>query len=956
LTMRFISLLSCLSILVCVLCACSKGSNPTTPGNESSQWNITTVPVAESNPGLDENPYRGVFGAWKVLIDRENLTAEIIPARNAAKIGDIFDADLSQFLTVSPCSNCMNISGVRIARDGNLHLDLQIRHPFSNLASRPDLHGFDVRAIFIGEAVATAYDPILVTLPDGTQEPAEYALWYFLNPDGLTSHYDGLVNDERYFPEAINCPGNLNPYLRFFDDPGTATFDPHAPSGHNVMPVGSDVDERTLVLSSGWGYNGEALYVVADVAYGQSAVFANRQNPQYYLPSFNRTEPWRMEYWIENNTLSSSDPLSSADVFVQIFDWQHNATVDPNYPDPANLSGIKKASRVTQVELYMPTLSDNPVISTTADSGDGSPGNPLQTKLTIVNEKLGYTFTHTGLIAIRDELNGQAAPVGRSPIPEQPSGFPYETLDILDYSYYGVIRINMPYAGNNNKYLNELTVQSSSQYGQSGSYPKVSFFMDPSGQQFLYEWDFYYDGTTFDVDATGMPCPWIDFTDPPLPGKRIVGLRITTNSVPPRQYLYEIPMWGKGQEFFNEITTYGPPDDSVSPTSTHSVAATDDKFYVAYVSKGYGNHRNIYVAMYDRDSGGDVTSFPVTHSTTGDSFDPAIAVVTEGGSHDGVYIVYVMDVGTKIRPVIEMGDLECNGFDTSPNYQITNHTSENTHPCLVYTTNGRFVCYWQRYTPSTFTSRIFRSVSFDYGATWSAEVEIDDSSTLQYNPSAGFIPWTGYSYCVWQDGRDVFTYGYDLYMEAFKDTYHYIQIISDSREFVHETNPSVAAYDETLAVAYLEYDSSYSRVMLKTFRGGGGSTNIIQSMNTPLVLKSPSVAMCANSQFTVAYSMYDTGSTALTSVVRQCYESETFGYIQYQPIENEPVGNVPSTSSNCFPAVACRRVADGYAIEHFVARNNYSEGYEYQTTPSNMTFGKIEDYCYVTHGDENDPW
>ncbi|MBU1023069.1 hypothetical protein KKB99_02175 [bacterium] len=53
--------------------------------------------ISDSSISPQTNPYRGVFGAWQVQIDWETLTAELIPARNAKTIGDIFDADLLQF-------------------------------------------------------------------------------------------------------------------------------------------------------------------------------------------------------------------------------------------------------------------------------------------------------------------------------------------------------------------------------------------------------------------------------------------------------------------------------------------------------------------------------------------------------------------------------------------------------------------------------------------------------------------------------------------------------------------------------------------------------------------------------------------------------------------------------------------------------------------------------------------
>ena len=328
--------LTVLTGIVCIFIsfACSNGSNPSVPDDPA---------ISESGIMSQKVDTRGVFGAWDVVIDKSTMTAEMLPARNARAIGDIYDADLTQFLEVSPCSNCVTITNVSIDGNDNLNVTFRMRHPFANAAARPDLHGFDVRGIFILSSTVTDSN-IGVMMPSTTVEDASYST-LLLNPDGYTSHFDELPTDDRYFIGGTNVTGNLNPFLRYFEDYTMPVFDPAAPQGYNVMPVGSADYDRTAVFGD-FGSNLLQFYFVADVAYGQSAVFANRMNPQYYIPAFNRTEPWRAEYWIENNLLDKYDDTSTADVVVQVFDWQQGATVDAAYPDPGNLSGIPNLSAI----------------------------------------------------------------------------------------------------------------------------------------------------------------------------------------------------------------------------------------------------------------------------------------------------------------------------------------------------------------------------------------------------------------------------------------------------------------------------------------------------------------------------------------------------------------------------------------------------------------------------------
>ena len=342
---------------------------------------------------------------------------------------------------MSPCNNCLRITGIQFDRDLGISLEIGLRHPFANASARPDLHGFDVRLIFfLDENLVQTWSDINVCPPDGIEVPVKLPHGSVRNADGYTSHFDSIVTDDRYFHNGTDVPGNVNPFIRYFEDYSDSPFDPASPTGHNVMPTGSDWETQKALISSMGIMSGIPFYIVADVAYGQSAVFANRQSPQYYLPAFHRTEPWRMEYWIENNNLDETNPLSTVEVVVQVFDWQHGATVDPGYPDPGNLSGIPESSNVLQVELSVPAMQNDPVVATMPESGTGSPSDPLQYRLTLTNQNL-LGYESIGFVAIRDELYGQT---GRLPIPESPAGFPFPTEDILDYSLYNVIWINYP--------------------------------------------------------------------------------------------------------------------------------------------------------------------------------------------------------------------------------------------------------------------------------------------------------------------------------------------------------------------------------------------------------------------------------------------------------------------------------------------------------------------------------
>ena len=163
------SLLIFLLSLSITLWGCSSSRHPVSPSGNQLEKEI--IQVSDSTQNTIPADFRNIFGAWKVLIDLTSLTPQVITARNASAIGDIFDSDLSQFLTVSPCSNCLSIASISMDDYSDLNIVFRIKHPFDNIATRPDLHGFDVRGIFITDYVFSPLFPAVDVLrPDGTKE------------------------------------------------------------------------------------------------------------------------------------------------------------------------------------------------------------------------------------------------------------------------------------------------------------------------------------------------------------------------------------------------------------------------------------------------------------------------------------------------------------------------------------------------------------------------------------------------------------------------------------------------------------------------------------------------------------------------------------------------------------------------------------------------------------------
>jgi len=934
--MRKLSILILMLSMMLLFVGCSDSRNPVVPGESHD---ISTL-------SQSDRTYPGMLGAWKVLIDTKNMTAEIIPARNAAKIGDCFDADLSQFLTVSPCENCLSIAGIQVSPEKNIYLKLRMRHPFTNRTTRPDLHGFDVRAIFIVPGSDFTTVPMQVTTLDGTQEDARISMGSILNAEGYTSHYDELIDDTRYFVSSEDAPANLNPYLRFFESWSMGTFDPQNPTGYNVMPVGQTIYERTVVIS-GESSDMIGLYIVADVAYGQSAVLANRTNPQYYLPAFNRTEPWRMEYWIENNNLVYDDETSTADLVIQVFDWQHNAAVDPAFPNPANLGGLRESSKVASVEVHIPCMMTNPIIVTTPESGNGTPSSPLQYRVTITNELECDDPIITGYVAIRDELDGAVSPSGRMPIPESPSSFPYATSDIRDYSYYGVIKINDPsefYL----EYDGELWLDQTTLFDQSGTNIDCEFFMDESRKMFQYRWDFSYDGVTFNNEGGGLPSPWLDLS---TPGKRNVALRVRTNSVPPREYIYEMPAYGPGLADERRIDDTGI-TTTTSEKRSNAVALYDDTFYVAYV----GKTENIYLARYK--AGELLGTTQIT--TDSNNIQPAIAI-NESGYGEGVYLAWVEHTATFH---IQTNRVNLDGTGLDPSYEETVPATEfQTQPCLLFDfwEDEFYLIFQETKISDPPYSRIASFRSTDYADTWGNHKFIEDTATKQYNPSAAMKTSVGNMEVVWEDERDESTLGTDLYMASSSDTLTWYPDgnILHTAENIDEYSPSLACYSEITAIAYLSQPDGSSnavcRIHINTYYSDIDQQ--IEFSTGTRTLTDPSVGIVMTKShkmfYIVSYSLYDSSDDTLQSITR-AYTTEGIGWNALDQVFNitDDIGTVDSSmGASSYPGIACQSVIDGNAFETYIVRKTYEDGFDY-TFP--YYYGKLDVLYYIADGDDED--
>jgi hypothetical protein len=533
-------------ILFLVFSGCSgkKEMNPISPSIEDN------TPVSAS-----QIPYRiptgqysftGLLGVYDIHLNPSFKTGEISPLRFSEKLGDTYNVDITSFLNLSPCADCIRLKALELESDGTVTVYIGARHPFplpvdiNNplLTERLDLHVFDVEGILVLDG-DVLFDSTMSDVDNDSifTDSIISSAGILTNADGYTSIHD------TFFDTILPTQSNIHPYKIFAFDPTSGNYNPtydpangfpylDNPTGHNVFPQGSgeyvveynlrlDIDQQVdflFALSASYGQS----------AQGKGTDLGKRLNPRYFLPEFHRKEPWMVKAEVKNNQLAGYTPSSNAVISVEIFDWQHEAFVDPAF-DPLNssLTMTSRASKIREVSVEIPAFGkwidegNMPAVS-----GNGSYSNPYKFQFVLYNDSLLSEGTYFGLVAARDDLEGSELVMG-----VQRDG---TTLFLInDFTTYQVISIDVGPADFPPEAVIETIPDPPEVIESSQPITFDGTSSSDDGIIVLYEWDFDYTGIGYDfhADMTGG----VTQHTFPTPGKYTVALRVTDNHTPEQQ-------------------------------------------------------------------------------------------------------------------------------------------------------------------------------------------------------------------------------------------------------------------------------------------------------------------------------------------------------------------------------------------------------------------------------------
>jgi hypothetical protein len=425
----FILILVCLSVLI----SCSKADfNPAFTDSD-----LDTA-SAEVNGIL---PNEALLGLFSVRIDSLHTNADITPltSRNAL-LGEQYLGDITGFLTTTFCTDCVKIDGISLTDEGYIDLSISIKHPFGlpepgppSGKNRLDLHLFDVWGLICTDE--GEHFPIVNITANSD---------FLVNADGYSGIFDPVID------EIVNTENDHHPYKVMFEDPTEGNFDKDSltcgftdvshPRGYNIFPQGSDFKPTDFILNIPPGEEIE-FFLALTASYGVSAKWdipegepGNRFTPRYFLPRFSRHEPWKINVTIPDylNFLTCGNPDQTAEIRVDVWDWQDNEPVNPNWNFVSSKAGeIQISSDIEKVIILVPELSDNIIL---LNGPDGLGKLPRQFKATVKNEKQVPEGRYCGIIAAVDELDGDYNLLGFKRDGKTP--FPYSK--IRTYQFFNI--------------------------------------------------------------------------------------------------------------------------------------------------------------------------------------------------------------------------------------------------------------------------------------------------------------------------------------------------------------------------------------------------------------------------------------------------------------------------------------------------------------------------------------
>ena len=364
-------------ILLFLVAGCSQGIS--TPVSNDIYNGINSTGELDSLPviAFGKHSAIGLFGAFNLDISPDFTSAELTPMRISA-LGESFIVSGASFFTRTPCPDCLQLDSITVYDADSVILGMSIKHPFpkGNTSEPPtalnrlDLDVFDL---------AFVLNPVGAAPTTYTQTGLAVFTQLMVNADGYTKELESITANAAAVPYKI-CYENAD---------------------NNRFAMGTGFQPFDVILSPGPELRFE-IYLT--MGYGASATRKERLEPVYFVPEFNRKAAWKVEVTPPDigDTWTSGDTTTEHDVIIDIYDWNHGATVSGSFPDSYHTGRISASSNIDMVTIEVPGMTNSLVAASTTDTYTNGWDDPMTYTASFANENDLIAGEYTGLVKVTD--------------------------------------------------------------------------------------------------------------------------------------------------------------------------------------------------------------------------------------------------------------------------------------------------------------------------------------------------------------------------------------------------------------------------------------------------------------------------------------------------------------------------------------------------------------------------
>ncbi len=493
----------CFTLLVIIslilVIGCSGGSNPVAPigALDSQSVSYNSFPVGVSDLDADGNPLAGygALGLFEIHLDCESLTGDIQSLRKAS-LPDVLEVvDITNFLQVAPCTDCARIGAISADTDGNIVLSMGIKHPFDagnpmepiSGKNRGDLHIFNVEGLVVVDSDVT------VDFAGIKEQVADFDM---INADGYSPYLDDALDG--IYPTTAT----IHPYKLHFDDYSAGNFDggnlmgfesvtDPPPSGNLVMAMGCDYDYQDYIFNLASGETIRFMFAIGCTYAVSADSKSQRFMPEYRVPQHLKKAACEVAVRIVDNQFEPGNPLSTADLAIDVVDVNHGVAAGDALNEMAHDSSVSGISIEIPGVLFGVT---DVTLTNTGGTGHDST-DPLTYEITIQNEAAAAGSGYRGLVKVLDAYpsgSNTFLPLGDSDGIErvEPNQNPLDGLFAIDeFATYQVFYIDASGLFNNPPVADLQPDPIIIHQGNSVNFDGSASY-DTDGTIMLYEFDF----------------------------------------------------------------------------------------------------------------------------------------------------------------------------------------------------------------------------------------------------------------------------------------------------------------------------------------------------------------------------------------------------------------------------------------------------------------------------------